>query len=185
MPHFHFVDGGYYDNDGTGSAIEFLRSALDGLPAGSPPVHIVLVEIRNSPAASFAPPSSNEPWNLLDQLLAPVEAFDGAGHERVTARNRKDLILLKAAYKGKLDLLAHIVIADDCTVQSVHTDPLNRSLTPLQQEEVVNSAELPMNMEKYAKVRSYFVPAGQLTAASSPGTQPAAQTHTHSCTPAE
>ena len=26
----HFVDGGYYDNDGTASAIEFLRYALDG-----------------------------------------------------------------------------------------------------------------------------------------------------------
>ncbi|HTF68299.1 MAG TPA: hypothetical protein VK638_37040 [Edaphobacter sp.] len=25
---YHFVDGGYYDNDGTGSVIEFLRSAL-------------------------------------------------------------------------------------------------------------------------------------------------------------
>ncbi len=26
----HFVDGGYYDNDGTASAIEFLREAMDG-----------------------------------------------------------------------------------------------------------------------------------------------------------
>lgn len=68
----HFVDGGYYDNDGTASAIEFLRAALDGSkamkdpPSGSPTIarsahrlhassalpqpklRILLVEIRNS-----------------------------------------------------------------------------------------------------------------------------------------
>ncbi len=64
----HFVDGGYYDNDGTSSAIEFLRYALDPPPAPSQsspavrdieqanefhtkiklPVKILLIEIRNS-----------------------------------------------------------------------------------------------------------------------------------------
>jgi hypothetical protein len=33
---FHFLDGGYFDNDGTGSVIEFLRSAL-GQSAERPP----------------------------------------------------------------------------------------------------------------------------------------------------
>ena len=44
---YHFVDGGYYDNDGTNSVIEFLRSAKDALPhKGILPV--LLIEIRNS-----------------------------------------------------------------------------------------------------------------------------------------
>lgn len=176
-PHFHFVDGGYYDNDGTGSAIEFLRSALDGLPAGSPPVHIVLVEIRNSPETP-PPAGAGPPWNLLGQVAAPLEAFYGAGHESVTARNRNALVLLKQAYQGRLDMLAHIVIADSCAVASVHTDPLNWSLTPAQQQEVVNSADLEMNVERYEKVLSYFVPRGQLA------TFPVPRHVSHSCTPA-
>ena len=61
----HFVDGGYYDNDGTSSAIEFLRYALDPPVSGTAnadpkdaaaktdiggrgPVDILLIEIRNS-----------------------------------------------------------------------------------------------------------------------------------------
>jgi hypothetical protein len=74
---YHFVDGGYYDNDGTGSAIEFLNAALqtpdpsrpadpcvqpDKLSDGTeairantksktpsiPPLAILLIEIRNA-----------------------------------------------------------------------------------------------------------------------------------------
>ncbi|MGH9604234.1 MAG: hypothetical protein ACRD3N_00905 [Terracidiphilus sp.] len=182
--HMHFVDGGYYDNDGTGSAIEFLRSALDGLPADSKPVRIVLVEIRNSPAAGSAPGSSSSPWNLVDQLVAPLEAFYGAGHESVTARNRNDLVLLEGAYKGRLKMLAHIVIADECSVQNVHTDPLNWSLTPKQQEEVVNSADLPDNVKKYARVGSFFKTGGQLPSGIAAGAQVAEQS-TPACTPAD
>ena len=61
----HFVDGGYYDNDGTSSVIEFLRYALARTPnagkdvceawskeeeakASSRKLRILLIEIRNS-----------------------------------------------------------------------------------------------------------------------------------------
>jgi len=61
----HFVDGGYYDDDGTSSAIEFLRYALDDPTCSSQeedlqdagakaqirshgPIDILLIEIRNS-----------------------------------------------------------------------------------------------------------------------------------------
>ena len=61
----HFVDGGYYDNDGTGSVLEFLRYALARTPsvgkdvceawskeeetkASSRKLRILLIEIRNS-----------------------------------------------------------------------------------------------------------------------------------------
>ena len=181
--HIHFVDGGYYDNDGTGSAIEFLRSALNGLPAGHPPVRIVLVEIRNSPTSPEMPPaSSSRPWNLANQLVAPLEAFYGAGHESVTARNRNDLILLEGAYKDRLDMLAHIVIADKCAVQDVSTDPLNWSLTPAQQQEVVDSANQPDILAEYARVKAYFASPGQLPAANAPASQSVAQAAPQPCT---
>lgn len=73
----HFVDGGYYDDDGTSSAIEFLRYALDA-PAAHDldvdpenvaarenicergPVDILLIEIRNS-ADTDAPKYQSRP----------------------------------------------------------------------------------------------------------------------------
>lgn len=136
----HFVDGGYYDNDGTATAIEFLRAALDDshelnataaakvpakAPAASTRLRILLVEIRNSldPSSPDYPDEQsisalkNDPddackaWNLMDQATAPLKAFYGAGHGSVTERNRNGLRLLEGAYKDKL-ILQHFVIDD-------------------------------------------------------------------------
>lgn len=163
----HFVDGGYYDNDGTASVIEFLRAALDGRAPELPKVRILLVEIRNSPDPD--PPStqpkasrawqnwksSDQPWNSGNQVTAPLSAFYGAGHESTTARNRNGLLLLGDANLNKLEL-KHIVIDDQCAAYDVHTDPLNWSLTPKQQKEVEHTANLGFYKAKYEAVLSCF-----------------------------
>ena len=93
----HFVDGGYYDNDGTSSMIEFLRYALDpplqatatsqqkqdasiqqavadklrakpSRPQATKPVKILLVEIRNS--------QDSDRSSTRSRALNP----DGSGH---------------------------------------------------------------------------------------------------------
>jgi hypothetical protein len=158
----HFVDGGYYDNDGTASAIEFLRSALEvreknwkrenetnkkqGKPGKEmpPPVRIILVEIRNSPdvdndTVGDAPVASSTPWNVLSQIDAPLLGFWNGGHESVTERNRVGLDLLVSAFPEQLRL-QRVVFADANSYAQVHTDPLNWSLTPAQRQEVECSA---------------------------------------------
>jgi len=80
----HFADGGYYDNDGTASALEFLHYAIGTPPTTSSsatapapaanaekpvpqqqeantngPVRIVLIEIRNSGGISGSGPETN------------------------------------------------------------------------------------------------------------------------------
>jgi hypothetical protein len=177
----HFVDGGYYDNDGTASAIEFLRYALapgrearneasvaakKSSPTVSvpepqkPPVRILLIEIRNSgdvsPGTSENEPdrtNSKYPWNLTDQANAPLLAFWQAGHESVTARNRVGLGMLRKALKDRLQL-HHIVLADNDSDANAGTDPLNWSLTPKQRREVQKSAN---GLEPcYANAKSWF-----------------------------
>jgi hypothetical protein len=146
MAGVHFVDGGYYDNDGTGSAIEFLRWALDNESPDAPMVTVVLVEIRNSPDTISAPQcckawqsnSCPKPWNITDQILAPLHAFYNAGHDSVTGRNRNALDLLKEAYPTRLNLI-RVVIADNESQSFVGTDPLNWSLTPAQRFEIAHS----------------------------------------------
>lgn len=48
-PNFHFGDGGYFDNDGTASAIEFLWYALKSRNTQDPPVPVLILEIRDGP----------------------------------------------------------------------------------------------------------------------------------------
>jgi hypothetical protein len=62
----HFADGGYYDNDGTASALEFVRSALDGQiaagePSGTVSCDALPVPAEKSPAGAAqktSPPAS-------------------------------------------------------------------------------------------------------------------------------
>jgi hypothetical protein len=144
----HFADGGYYDNDGTASAIEFLRYALND-PSSPPkiaPVRILLIEIRNSGDISGSGPESNpdrgqgkSPWNLFSQAGAPLLGFWQAGHESITARDQSGLEVLEKSLTGKLKVHP-VVFADICSTVFAGTDPLNWSLTPRQRAEVRESA---------------------------------------------
>lgn len=144
----HFADGGYYDNDGTASAIEFLRYAISD-PSALPktaPIRILLIEIRNSGDIAGSGPESNpdrgqgtRPWNLFSQAMAPLLGFWQAGHESVTARDQSGLEILEKSLTGKLEVHP-VVFADICSTVFAGTDPLNWSLTPRQRNEVRESA---------------------------------------------
>ena len=166
---YHFVDGGYYDNDGTASVAEFLRFALAACqgqreqinqdnceeqeishPLSPPgrPVRILLIEIRNS-GDDYGSDGESDPYhyyrgkapaNLFSELTAPLLGFWQAGHESVTARNRASLAQLEHAFAGRLEL--HRVVFDDRhSTNEVGTDPLSWSLTPKQRHEVRESAD--------------------------------------------
>lgn len=130
----HFLDGGYFDNDGTGSAIEFLYSVMDQRAAVQhqaeadhrpvppiKPLKVLLVEIRDGDdldpnvkqdnlegqSGWGKPPAA---WWTLDQLIGPLEGLWNAGHESVTRRNRRELCELETAYEGKL-IIHHVVFS--------------------------------------------------------------------------
>jgi len=174
----HFVDGGYYDNDGTASAIEFIRVALEKTNPDDDPskkIRLLLVEIRNSRDPVYGLHENEQPkpvennsdhgckdWNLADQLTAPPKGFYGAGHESVTDRNRNGLVLLELAYRHSLDL-RHFIIDDRSNGDDVVacmpakrnvTDPLNWSLTPTQQREIDTSAKI--YAATYQHIRTCF-----------------------------
>lgn len=180
----HFVDGGYYDNDGTASAIEFLRYALapsnskdaattgekanlaaieSSIAHGQHRVHILLVEIRNSGDDAGTGPEmpgdhsgENNPWNALSQLSAPLLAFWEAGHEGVTARNRSALALLEHSLSCELEV-HRVVFADNRTKSVTGTDPLNWSLTPAQRQEVSETAQVdPTINAHYRDAKRWF-----------------------------
>ncbi|HEX4037947.1 MAG TPA: hypothetical protein VHX37_07810 [Acidobacteriaceae bacterium] len=130
----HFLDGGYFDNDGTGSAIEFLYSVMEKRVADQPqgesghqppltakPLKVLLVEIRDGndldphvdPDDLQHQSDGNPPpaaWWTLDQLLGPLEGLWNAGHVSVTRRNRRELCVLETAYRDQL-VIHHVVFA--------------------------------------------------------------------------
>jgi hypothetical protein len=154
----HFLDGGYFDNDGTASAIEFLYSVMNKRVAdqrqaeaghqpvpATKPLKVLLVEIRDG--ADLDPNLEQDdlqdqsgyghppaPWWTLDQLLGPVEGLWNAGHVSVTRRNRRELCELETAYADKL-FIHHVVFAipqqlDD--KQKPKPSPLSWKLTASQ-----------------------------------------------------
>jgi hypothetical protein len=146
----HFLDGGYFDNDGTASAIEFLYSVMDKRAADksqppAKPLKILLVEIRDGedlnpnkdPDDLQDQDGNGHPaaaWWTLDQLLAPLEGLWNAGHVSVTRRNRRELCVLETAYAGKL-IIHHVVFAIPQQVDGNHhakPAPLSWKLTASQ-----------------------------------------------------
>jgi hypothetical protein len=54
---YHVVDGGYYDNYGVATLIEWLDQAMKD--AESKPSRVLILQIRGSPAGSIDPPKRN------------------------------------------------------------------------------------------------------------------------------
>ncbi len=146
----HFLDGGYFDNDGTASAIEFLYSVMnqrvEGQPQAAKPLKILLVEIRDGDdldphvdpddlqdqtSDDGHPPA---PWWTLNQMLGPLEGLWNAGHVSVTRRNRRELCVLETAYEGKL-IIHHVVFSIPQQVDAknkARPSPLSWKLTASQ-----------------------------------------------------
>jgi hypothetical protein len=133
----HYVDGGYYDNDGIASVVEFLLAGKSAIAKDPYPndhmlnVPILLIEIRDgldldstqSPEANAQEPvkqtkCDNPPckqakatkWNVTSQLSAPLGAFWAAGHEAVTRRNRRELEVLMELLGKEHVAFRHIVL---------------------------------------------------------------------------
>lgn len=118
---YHFGDGGYFDNDGTATALEFLWYALNvdariprqtgGSASPNTRIPILILEIRDGPDPRDADDDSNlkKKWSGLTQGVAPVATFYNANHVSVTRRNRRELCFMENALRQKANF-THIVV---------------------------------------------------------------------------
>jgi hypothetical protein len=145
----HFLDGGYFDNDGTSSAIEFLKSALEDRSKEPPPIpqRILWIEIRDDDGAGVGADvddlaSQNEgfgkdssrasSWTPLGQLLGIAEGLWNAGHKSISRRNRRELCTFELAYHLRIPDLHHIVFTIYPSPDKV--SPLSWNLTKSQRD---------------------------------------------------
>src|SRR5207245_2368070 len=78
---YHYVDGGYYDNYGTATLVEWLDKGLSAL-GEEMPSRVLVVEIRSFPDDEAARPNDSRGWTA--DTLQPLEtlyAVRGAGQE--------------------------------------------------------------------------------------------------------
>lgn len=166
----HFGDGGYYDNDGVGSALEFLCYALKNTPcspksdtkqsAGTQPTQnlprILFIEIRDSEDISTTNPDSfsgQQPENAeellsppaypFNQLTAPLEGFWQASHQSITLRNRRETVVAKPAIGIPADQWDPVVLAFSNAGCNERLDPqtaLSWSLLPSQRRQIYSLA---------------------------------------------
>jgi hypothetical protein len=121
---YHFLDGGYFDNDGTASVVEFLKSALDGSGVKTPH-KILLIEIRDDDGAGVTTDLDNlarqnadvndaktlqaPPWTPFSQLTGIFEGLWNAGHVSIARRNRRELCIFEKTYHDAGLDIHHVV----------------------------------------------------------------------------
>ena len=150
----HFVDGGYYDNDGIASVVEFLSAALLYVPGKSsdanvscpkalketlPKLHILIIEVRDgwdldnakSPESECIPKDGCKP-GPSQQVEAPLITFWRSGHGSVSGRDRRELDILVNALLP-LDLKTIVFSFPD-------NPPLSWHLTPCEIQEIRDQA---------------------------------------------
>jgi hypothetical protein len=152
---YHFLDGGYFDNDGTSSALEFLKSALDDTRRDSlhTPRRILWIEIRdddgttvgadeddfagqNGTTSTGAPLAPS--WTPLGQLTGIADALWNAGHKSISRRNRRELCTFELAYKDRIQDLHHVVFT--IPLGNDRLSPLSWNLTTGQQASITQRA---------------------------------------------
>jgi hypothetical protein len=141
--HFHFGDGGYFDNDGTSSALEFLHHAHLDRNAATQLVPVLLLEIRDSGDfdASFDPDdlkaqANGQDWGGTGQLVGPLLTFWNANHVSVTRRNRRELCFLEQALQDQA-AIKHLVF--DYQSGTNDKQPLSWHLTEQQKKTIQNA----------------------------------------------
>jgi hypothetical protein len=143
---YHFLDGGYFDNDGTASVIEFLKSALPkpalvASPQPSKKLKLLLIEIRDDDGKEVTTDSddlahqnanvddTNElqapPWTPITQLTGIAEGLWNAGHVSIARRNRRELCVFEEAHPDVE--IHHIVFTIPSGTDNI--SPLSWSLT--------------------------------------------------------
>jgi hypothetical protein len=160
----HYVDGGYYDNDGTATLVEFLALALRDerqkakASAGAPPkYHILVIQIRDS--ADLARDESLENlcatsdegcgrWGVGTQIAAPPLGFWRAGHGSVSYRDQRELAILTNALEG-------VATITPITIAYSGDEPLSWHLTPRELTDIRKKLDDPKIQGDFNLIRDW------------------------------
>jgi predicted acylesterase/phospholipase RssA len=149
QPDYHVVDGGYYDNFGLLSLMEWLDEALSDASTSGLHRGIGILEIRSFPPAG-EPAGSVHGWGF--QTNAPLTAFLNVRSSAQLTLAQKQLELFKQKWSGSADIEAQSIEFPQMP-GACGTPPLSWKLTAAQRkciEDGWNSPQLQTTIDKVA-----------------------------------
>jgi hypothetical protein len=147
---YHLGDGGYYDNFGVATLVDWLRLELDaegGGAAGLDAAGVLLVEIRASAEEEDAGRSMGG-WSAA--TVGPVSTLMNVRSSGQRLRNELEMgeLVKRLCAAGVEVTRAHF----DLTAPA----PLSWKLTPEEKEQIVGGWDVPANRAQLDKVRCAF-----------------------------
>jgi hypothetical protein len=124
-PEPHAVDGGYYDNYGMASLVDWLDNGLQAIPERP---RIMIVEIHASPIAKERRPQSSS-YGTLFQLTNPLQTMANVRGTGQLSHNVLDENLLNRIYSPNI-CEATFEFAETDELGCPRNEPLNWHLTP-------------------------------------------------------
>ncbi len=98
---YHIADGGYFDNTGLFTAVEWLDEWLD--PTKDPKIDRVLVlQISAFPAPKFKPSNGNGGW--WTALLGPLTTLNSVRDSSQLDRNLREVEFLKQRWQDRVEI---------------------------------------------------------------------------------
>ena len=141
---YHVVDGGYYDNYGVVSAVEFLENGLRG---SAVPPQVLLVRIMGQQEER---PDAESGTGAFFQLTAPVKGLTTMRGASQRARNEVEVRLLQERWAAKTRI-------ETATFAYPHADaPLTWHLPVEDRRRLLGALEHPSLTEEFAKVKRFL-----------------------------
>ncbi|OLD20469.1 MAG: hypothetical protein AUJ01_04115 [Acidobacteria bacterium 13_1_40CM_3_65_5] len=128
---YHLVDGGYYDNYGTATLVEWLNDGLRASTAARP-TKMLLLQIRSSPTGAPAEPAGGRGWTY--EVTQPLETLLAVRDTGQLSHSDIDVdILQREVYPGPRVPIETRVIEFPSAIAADgddETPPLSWHLTP-------------------------------------------------------
>jgi hypothetical protein len=98
---YHIIDGGYFDNSGVATAIEWLDDKFEILTQNCKVERLVFIEIEAGAVRKEPEVKGDGGWGVT--FLGPIKALMSVRDSSLTLRNTQAIELLLYKYRSKLD----------------------------------------------------------------------------------
>ncbi len=130
---YHVADGGFFDNAGLFTAIEWLDEWLDVFSKDLSIKRVLLLQINAFPESNLKPEiPGDKGWWM--ELFGPLLALFGVRDSTQVARNLKEADLLQSRWKDEVEIKPYIVFFPNGSTSTLYNQPLSWKLTENQKQ---------------------------------------------------
>jgi hypothetical protein len=153
---YHVADGGYFDNSGMFTAVEWLDKYLDDFSTKLNIKRVLLLQINASPEATLPPKiKGDKGWFM--EWIGPLQAVYSVRDSTQASRNSKEVELLAKRAERKGITIKPFVIS----FPEGYKQPLSWKLTEQQKENLRSGWEVVKQSNTFQEMRDLWQGQGQ------------------------